>query len=608
MLSLGLSCFYHDSAIALVDDKEILFAAQEERFSRIKGDSSFPSLALSGMLKQCQISLEEISHVTYYEDPALKRERIAKTFVANFPSNYAQLANFARNFESERYFPTRSIEKMFGKSITSYFHHESHAASTFFPSPFDSSAVLVVDGVGEWATASIFLANREKPFLRLIEEERFPDSLGLFYATMTSFAGFKVNSGEYKFMGLAPYGKPRYVSLLKEKLIKFDEAGRIELNMEYFGYTKKLTMWSRKLSQLLGVEPRLPESHIRPFDCDLAKSTQVLLQEIYVKKSLHALKITNQKNLCIAGGVALNCVANGKLAEFIPIQNLFVQPASGDAGGALGAALLRSANENVALRSPYFNMKGAFLGTSFTETEVEQALLESRLKFRKLQKAELETVVAQFLDKNFSVGWFSGRMEFGPRALGARSILASAKSPEMQSRLNIQIKKRESFRPFAPIVLKEYAHDWFNWPKNTESSFMLFTAEVNEKHRCNTNIQLDSDDKDIDLINIVNIPKSSIPAVTHVDMSARLQTVTHDNPIYGLLEKYFDLSGIPVLVNTSFNVRNEPIVQTPTDAIRCFMTTDIDILAIEGFLVQKDGQSESTIEFWKEKEFIGELD
>lgn len=610
MLSLGISSFYHDSAIALVDGEEILFAAQEERFTRKKGDSDFPSNALGALLRHCDIELDDVTHVTYYENPNLKLERISKTFVDNFPGNHKQIINFIRHFDKNRYFPISRITSLFGKEVKFYRHHESHAASAFFPSSFEQAAVLVVDGVGEWSTCSIFSASRNSPFLNLIEEERFPDSLGLFYATLTSYAGFKVNSGEYKFMGLAPYGKPRFVNELKQSVINSDLAGRVKLNMKYLGFTRKMNMWHEDLAALLGAPPRFPESRIRQFDCDLAMSAQVVLEEIYLKKVKFALKATNQKNLCLAGGVALNCVANGKLREVLPIENIFIQPAAGDAGGALGAALLRVAHENINGNAHYHNLKGGFLGTAYTNGEIEKALRENGLTFENLSSEVLETRVAELLDNEKSVGWFQDRMEYGPRALGARSIIASATSPLMQSRLNLQIKKRESFRPFAPIVLSEHTHNWFEWPEKAVSQYMLFTAAVIGNIRFNHESIIDTEQKygEVDLTKIVNTPRSKIPAVTHVDMSARLQTVIAGNPVYGVLKEYFRISGVPVLVNTSFNVRNEPIVESPLDAIRCFMTTDIDVLAIGRYLVLKENQSKHLRERWNGLHFIGDLD
>jgi carbamoyltransferase len=608
MLSLGISCFYHDSAIALADDKEILFAAQEERFSRIKGDSGFPELALKSLLETCNISLDDITHVSYYEDPALKRNRILKIFSSNFPKNLSQIQNFIETYDTDRFFPLNKIESIFSKNVTVYKHHETHAASTFFPSPFESAAVLVMDGVGEWSTSSIFSASRNSPFLELKDEEKFPDSLGLFYATFTAYAGFKVNSGEYKFMGLAPYGTPKYANILRDSVISYNENGKIKLNMKYFGHTQKLTMWNKKMESLLGFSPREAESRIRQFDCDLASSTQLVLEEVYIRKARHALKITGEKNLCLAGGVALNCVANGKLREVLPIENIFVQPASGDAGGALGAALLRVAKEQANGQAPYFDMKNSFLGNKYSDEAIEKVLKENELVYEKLDSADLSRKCAQLLASGNSLGWFSGRMEFGPRALGARSIIASATSPDMQSRLNLQIKKRESFRPFAPLVLLDQVHEWFDWPKGSESKYMLFTAKVKETLNSHTESIEKTDTTELDLIELVNKVRSKIPAVTHVDMSARLQTVSDKNPFHSVLSDYYDLTSTPVLVNTSFNVRNEPIVESPWDAIRCFMTTDLDTLVLSKFLVEKNLQNPNKLNEWKGNTFTGDLD
>lgn len=608
MLSLGISCFYHDSAIALVDENEILFAAQEERYSRIKGDSGFPTRALNSLLDTCNISLEDITHVSYYEDPALKRNRILKTFTSNFPRNLSQIQNFIETYDTDRFFPLKKLESIFSKEVTVYRHHETHAASTFFPSPFESAAVLVMDGVGEWSTSSIFTASRNNPFLVLKEEEQFPDSLGLFYATFTAYAGFKVNSGEYKFMGLAPYGKPKYANLLRDHLISYDDNGKIKLNMEYFGYTQKLTMWNKKMQLLLGFSPREAESRIRQFDCDLASSTQLVLEEVYVRKARHALKITGEKNLCLAGGVALNCVANGKLRDVLSIENVFIQPASGDAGGALGVALLRAAEEQRGKKAPFFDMKHSFLGNQYSDDSIERILKEHNLVYEKLDLKELSKKCAKLLASDKSLGWFSGRMEFGPRALGARSIIASATSPNMQSRLNLQIKKRESFRPFAPIVLEGKVQEWFDWPNGSKSKYMLFTANVNKAQLTPVAQNEISEESDVDLIEIVNKTRSRIPAVTHVDMSARLQTIGADNPLHQLLNEYHKIISIPILVNTSFNVRNEPIVESPWDAIRCFMTTEIDALALGSFLIEKNKQEMDLLTNWLHHEFIGQPD
>lgn len=608
MLSLGISSYYHDSAIALANEKEILYAAQEERFSRIKGDSRFPTLALKSLLETCNISIEDITHVSYYEDPTLKRSRILKTFTKNFPRNLSQIQNFIETFDGDRFSPIKKIENIFSKEVKVFKHHETHAASTFFPSPFESAAVLVMDGVGEWSTSSIFSASRRSPFLELREEEIFPNSLGLFYATMTAYAGFKVNSGEYKFMGLAPYGKPKYADLMRDKIIRFDGTGKIDLNMEYFGYTQKLTMWNKKLESLIGFSPREAESRIRQLDCDLASSTQLILEEVYLLKAKHAIAITGENKLCLAGGVALNCVANGKLREILPIENIYIQPASGDAGGALGAALLRVAQEHKNTSAPLFDMQHSFLGNEYSDSEIEKVLNENNLLYEKLEASELSKKCAELLALDKSIGWFYGRMEFGPRALGGRSIIANATSPYMQSRLNLQIKKRESFRPFAPLVLEDKVQDWFDWPKGSKSKYMLFTANVNHSQL----IPFEKSDanvgSDLDLIEIVNQLRSKIPAVTHVDNSARLQTIGADNPLHQLLIEFEKITSIPVLVNTSFNVRNEPIVESAWDAIRCFMTTDIDALVLNGFLVEKNRQTQDSLTQWKYSQYSGDLD
>jgi carbamoyltransferase len=409
-------------------------------------------------------------------------------------------------------------------------------------------------------------------------------------------------------MGLAPYGKPQYADLIRDKIIRFDATGKIDLNMEYFGYTRKLTMWNKKLESLLGFSPREAESRIRKLDCDLASSTQLILEEIYLLKARHALAITGEKNLCLAGGVALNCVANGKLRDILPIENIFIQPASGDAGGALGAALMRVVQERKAKTAPLFNMQHSFLGNEYSDSEIEKVLKENELIYEKLEPHDLFKKCAALLASDRSIGWFSGRMEFGPRALGGRSIIANATSPYMQSRLNLQIKKRESFRPFAPIVLEDKVQDWFDWPKGSKSKYMLFTASVNQSKL----IPLKKSDinvgPDVDLIEIVNQPRSRIPAVTHVDNSARLQTIGADNPLYQLLIEFEKITSIPILVNTSFNVRNEPIVESPWDAIRCFLTTDINVLVLNEYVIEKNKQKEELLNTWTDSQFVGNLD
>lgn len=606
MKFLGISSHYHDSAVAVIDESEILYAAQEERFSRVKGDSGFPKLAIRNLEGFLGTSSLDIDVVAYYENPKLKLNRILKTFYKEFPYNKSQISNFISNFERDRYFPIRGIREYFPESkIVQYGHHETHAASTFFSSSFDQAAVLVIDGVGEWATSSIYKGSLNG--LNLIDEEKFPDSLGLFYATITSYCGFKVNSGEYKLMGLAPYGEPKYVKHLKENVIEIGSNGTIKLNMQYFAFQKELQMHSMEFEELVGRSPRKPESEITRFECDLARSAQVLLEEAVVKKALFALNIAESNKLALAGGVALNCVANSKILEHISAKNIYVQPASGDAGGALGAALL-ARKEFGPSPNKHYPMKGSFLGNSYSNQQIESALLAEGLVYEKYDEVSLVTSCVDLLVMNFAIGWFQGRMEFGPRALGGRSIIASAISSQTQSKLNLKVKKRESFRPFAPLVLADKVSEWFTWEPGVESPYMLFTAQVAPGKIVSYPAGNSEIDGDIDLIQRVNQIRSKIPAVTHIDFSARIQTVSETNPTYKLLTQYSKKTGIPILVNTSFNVRNEPIVESPTDAIRCFLTTDLDALAIGNFLLLKKDQPIEVLEKFKDRAFEGNLD
>jgi carbamoyltransferase len=603
---LGISANYHDSAISLVDERNILFAAQEERFSRIKGDSRFPEKSIKEMYKFLSLDAKQIDVVSYYENPKLKLNRILKTFKDNFPQNLSQIGNFVTTYDHGRYFPLSKIKKAFPNSrVLSFEHHESHAASAFFTSGFDRAAVLVMDGVGEWASSSIFAGSPNS--MQIVEQEDFPNSAGLFYATITSFCGFKVNSGEYKLMGLAPYGEPKYVNLLRDSVIKVNPTGKITLNLKYFGFTTELRMYNKEFENLFGRRARKAESTITKFDCDLAKSAQVIIEDIVVKKSLHALAMTGNTQLTLAGGVALNCVANSKILEKISANNIYVQPASGDAGGALGAAILASLSEKRS-ENIFYAMKGSFLGNSYDDSSIESYLTKENVHYKKMTSVELFDESAKMLVDGNAIGWFRGRMEFGPRALGGRSIIASATSPETQSRLNLKVKKRESFRPFAPVVLESKVSEWFEWDSESPSPFMLFTAQV-QKIRLLDNLTHKADSSDqVDLISKVNVARSQIPAVTHVDNSARIQTVGNENPLHLLLERYYCLTGVPVLVNTSFNVRNEPIVESPQDAVRCFFTTDLDVLVIENFLIKKSLQDSKVTSHFQSLEYIGSLD
>lgn len=602
---LGISAHYHDSAIALIDKNEILFAAQEERFSRIKGDSRFPIRAINALTRELGISLTDITNIAYYENPKLKRHRIFNTFVKNFPENHKQLRDFIGNFDIEKLFPEHHLLNLFSKQKVSFYdHHKSHAASAFYCSKFNESAVLVIDGVGEWACTSIYLGKDNK--ITLLHQDLFPDSIGLLYATFTAYCGFKVNSGEYKLMGLAPYGKPRYVDLIVENLFEIDANGNFKSKMEFFGYSHDRKMWSSKLEKLLGVNPRLPESEITQDICDLAASIQAVLEKIVIRKVELALTLTGSKSICLAGGVALNCVANSKILEILPASSIFIQPAAGDAGGALGAAILSRVEDNQSESEIIrYALNDVFLGTSYKEEEIKLLVEQHNLVYHELSDSDKPEHVARLLVEGGSIGWFKGRMEYGPRSLGARSIIANATFADTQRKLNIQIKKRESFRPFAPIVLKREVHKWFNWEENTESKFMLFVASVLENHRTKKVV---SEGEPNRLFAQINEVRSSVPAITHLDYSARIQTIDEENYLYDILERYYELTGVPILVNTSFNVRNEPIVESPADALRCFLTTGIDALVIENLLILKREQNSKTLQEWENKEFIGDLD
>lgn len=593
-LSLGISANYHDSAVALVGvenfEPKIFFAAQEERFTRIKGDRAFPIMALNAMLDYLQLQLNDVSSFAYYEKPFKKLRRITETQSNEFPKGLKQTIDVTANFKLSQYLLTDYRKLVGGKKIETYHHHYSHAASSFFASEFENAAVLTLDGVGEFDTGAIYMGSGN--YLKKIRHTKFPNSLGLFYATLTSYLGFKVNSGEYKVMGLAPYGKPRYVDIIEKELIKIFEDGSIVLNMKYFGFTRSLSMFSNKLVELFNEIPREPEGNITEFHCDVAKSLQVVTEKVVVKSVKFALEITKLKNLCYAGGVALNCVANSKLFEIISPENIFIQPAAGDAGGALGSAFLSNIKLNkLTDQTTRYDMKKSFLGRNYFG--VEEMLKSSGIKYSKYDNyTELDKVLAKLLADNKVIGWFRGYSEFGPRALGARSIIGNATDSEMQKKMNLMIKKRESFRPFAPIVLLEEANNWFNWEHQISSEFMLFVASVRSEKLLEN---ISAKPTYSELNKWLGTPRSKIPAVTHVDNSARIQTIDRNHPFRQVLTYFYQLTKVPVLINTSFNVRNEPIVETPSDALRCFFTTDIDLLALENFIIDKKEQDYNSI-------------
>ncbi|MDB6143470.1 MAG: Carbamoyltransferase [Pseudomonas sp.] len=589
---VGLSAYYHDSAVALLKDGEIIAAAQEERFSRVKQDKGFPAHALMFCLNQAGITIDEVEALYYYENPRKKLQRIASTylnfglrgyrsFISDMPAWLTRKVHVKRTVN-------RELRQLFGKvplpPIDYIDHHESHAASAFFPSPFTQAAVLCLDGVGEWATTSAWVADGNT--LQPVWDIRFPHSLGLLYSAITYFCGFKVDSGEYKVMGLAPYGKPTYYQTIVDHLIDVKPDGSFWLNMEYFDYAVGDSMINERMEQLFGGPRRLPESQITQREFDLAASIQRVLEEILLKLGASLRRETGQKNLCLAGGVALNCVANGKLMASGIFDNIWVQPAAGDSGAALGAALAGWHGRKQAPRQPRQgdDMRSTLLGSSYSDAEIEPALHSLGAVFTRTPDAALSDQVADLLADGNVVGWFQGRMEFGPRSLGARSILGDARSKTMQSAMNLKIKNRESFRPFAPAVLEEHAHQWFKLDK--PSPYMLFVVGVQDEKRTPT---VESDLQGIELLKCI---RSTIPAVTHVDFSARVQTVGQDaNPRFRqLLEAFHRKTGCPVLVNTSFNVRGEPIVESPHNAYLCFMRTEMDYLVLGTYVLRKSDQ------------------
>ena len=597
---LGLSAYYHDSAACLLCDGAIVAAAQEERFTRVKGDAAFPAHAAAYCLRAAGVGVDDLACAAFYDKPLLKFERILETYLAVAPRGFASFRRAGPLWAKEKLFTDRDLRRALGAlagrdapyegDVLYAEHHESHAASAFYPSPFDEAAVLTVDGVGEWATATIGVGRGAA--LDLLREQRWPDSLGLLYSAFTSYTGFKVNSGEYKLMGLAPYGEPRYVDRILDHLVALRDDGSFTLDQRYFGYLDGLTMTGPAFHDLFGGPPRVPESRLTQRDMDLARSVQQVCEEVVLRMARTAHQATGLPDLCMAGGVALNCVANARVLREGPFRRLWVQPAAGDAGGALGAAQLAwhralGAPRTVACGTagqPRDAMQGAFLGPAFDDAAIERCLRDAGAVYEQLDRADLPARVAAHLAAGRVVGWFDGRMEFGPRALGARSILGDPRDPTMQSRMNVAIKFREGFRPFAPSVLAERAGDWFDL--DAESPYMLLTAAVRPARRLP---DVAGDRRGIDRL---NVPRSTIPAVTHVDYSARVQTVHRDtNPGYhALLAAFEALTGCPVLVNTSFNVRGEPIVCTPADAYRCFRRTGLDYLVLGPFLVDQAAQ------------------
>ena len=608
MYILGISAFYHDSAACILKDGEIVAAAQEERFSRIKHDPGFPKNAILFCLERAGIKPEQINSVVFYEKPFLKFERLLETYLAFAPRGFQSFSKAMPLWVKEKLFQKLAIinalNEIFGtndaweEKLLFSEHHLSHAASAFYPSPFQKAAILTMDGVGEWATTS--LAIGEGNSIQVIKEINFPHSLGLLYSAFTYYTGFRVNSGEYKLMGLAPYGQPKYVETIKDNLIDIKDDGSFRLNMSYFDYCTGLTMTNDKFHKLFNGSPRESESDITQKEMDLASSIQKVTEEVIIKLADNISKTTGLENLCLAGGVALNCVANGELLRQKFFKNIWVQPAAGDAGGALGAALnihYLMHNKNRKIKKHKDSMKGSYLGPNFDDLEVKKSLDNLSANYNVLNPNEIINLTANKIADGMAVGWMQGRMEFGPRALGARSIIADPRSPKMQKQLNLKVKYRESFRPFAPSVLAEYASDWFEL--DGYSPYMLMVAKILKNKR----YEMNDAQKSLFGIDKLNIERSEVPSITHVDYSARVQTVHADtNPMYHeLLSKFYEITKCPILVNTSFNVRGEPIVCTPEDAFKCFMGTDLDCLVIGNYFLEKSTQHDELKEDYKNK-------
>ena len=586
---LGISAFYHDSAACLLRDGEILAAASEERFTRKKADSAFPARAVDFCLRSAGIGVDQLTAVGFYDKPLLKFERILETYLGVAPRGFASFLKAGPLWIKEKLHTDRELRAALGYEGDLLYaeHHESHAASAFFPSPFEEAAILTMDGVGEWATAS-FGVGRGRDF-EILKEMHWPDSLGLLYSAFTYYTGFKVNSGEYKVMGLAPYGTPKYVDLIYRELMDLRDDGSFTLNQKYFDYLAGLTMTNRHFDELFGGPPRQPETALTQKEMDLARSVQEVTEEVMLRMARTVHRETGQENLCLAGGVALNCVGNGRLLREGPFKRLWIQPASGDAGGALGVAQLiwhRHLQQPRTVTPGRDTMKGAYLGPSFTPEEIQLFLDAQGAAYERLDRSSLLKKTAKLLADGRIVGWLNGPMEFGPRALGGRSILGDPRNPRMQADMNLKIKFRESFRPFAPSVLREKVHDWFEL--DGDSPYMLLVAPVKKARQ----IPMTGDQQQLWGIARLNVPRSDVPAITHIDYSARVQTVTREvnKDYFDLITEFEALTGCPMLVNTSFNVRGEPIVCTPADAYRCFMRTGIEYLVLGPFLLDKARQ------------------
>lgn len=585
---LGISSFYHDSAACLVRDGEIIAAVQEERFTRKKHDFNFPINSIRWCLEKAKVNSEELDFVVFYDKPLIKFERILDTYLAYAPSGIRQFTQAMPLWLKQKLWIPDLIRKELnykGKILFTE-HHESHAASAFYPSPFQEAAFLTMDGVGEWDTASFGIGKGNE--IEIQYTLKFPHSLGLLYSAFTYYTGFKVNSGEYKLMGLAPYGEPKYLKLILDNLIDIKADGSFKLNMKYFGYCNGMRMTNWRFEKLFGGSARKSESRITQKDMDIAASIQKVTEEIMLKMARHVHKVTAQDKLCLAGGVALNCVGNGRILKEGPFKEIWIQPASGDAGGAIGAALLvwhKYLNNKREADNKNDRQRASFLGPDYSDEYIENYLKKENISYRKLNYAEIPQIISDLVIAGKVIGWFQGRLEFGPRALGARSIIGDARSLEMQSKMNLKIKYRESFRPFAPTVLKENVAEWFDLDR--ESPYMLLVAPVKKEKR------YDRDDrKDLRGFEKLKLKRSVVPAITHVDYSARIQTLKReDHPLYyDMIEAFYKKTGCPLIINTSFNVRGEPLVCAPLDAFKCFMRTEMDYLIMGSFLLDKQEQ------------------
>ena len=586
---LGISAYYHDSAACLVRDGEIIAAAQEERFTRKKHDFNFPSNAIQYCLGEGEVSGKELNYVAFYDKPFIKFERLLESYLTYAPKGIKSFIKAMPVWLKQKLWTKELLKKDLGYEGQVIFpaHHESHAASAFFASPFQQAAFLTIDGVGEWNTTTFGTGKNNN--IQIWADLNFPHSLGLLYSAFTYYTGFRVNSGEYKLMGLAPYGEPKYVDLILNELIDLKEDGSFKMNMKYFNYCVGLTMTNRKFDKLFGGSPRKPESKITQRDMDVARSIQQVTEEIMLRMARYVHQQTGEKNLCLAGGVALNCVANGKILREGPYENIWIQPAAGDAGGALGAALFTWYQFLENERKPdgvHDLQQASYLGPKFSDDQIETFLIEKNIPFERIKHEQIPATAAQLINSEKVIGWFQGRMEFGPRALGSRSIIGDARSKNMQTVMNLKIKFRESFRPFAPSVLAEHVSDYFEIDR--ESPYMLLVAPVKKEKR----IDLNSENKNLFGIEKLKAPRSVIPAITHVDYSARIQTVGkgQNGLYYDMIKAFYELTDCPVIINTSFNVRGEPIVCTPQEAYTCFMRTQMDYLIMGNFLLDKKNQ------------------